>query len=251
MDDWLTGRFCCRLCICNQLGLHPLLSAQALKMIASPRLLKGASQCSQNAQQRKVRRALRVSRLPPLYWADVPLWRPLDARCVSTPVPFLLIHELVLQLVSDDTVGGRLAWADGRGKSWPSHWGIGRSASTRLQGPPCAAFSFWCDTATYHTGFDSVMLLLWSPLTGTVRQRFWFVALSKQTPCKCGCGGRYTGRTVLERREVLRPTRGMTEDPGLRQIGEERLAVAGRCRHEPQCCNFVEIGLGCRRRLDS
>ena len=41
-------------------------------------------------------------------------------------------------------------------------------------------------------GFDSVMLLLWSPLTGTVRQRFWFVALSKQTLCKCGCGGRHT-----------------------------------------------------------
>ena len=67
-------------------------------------------------QRSMVRRALRKSRLPPLYWAAVPLWSPLGARCVCPRqcVPFLLIHELLLQLVSDDTVGGWLGWADGR-----------------------------------------------------------------------------------------------------------------------------------------
>ena len=154
-----------------------------------------------------VRRALRGSRLPPLYLAAVPLWSPLGARCVCPRqcVPFLLIHELLLQLVSDDTVGGWLGRADGREELAITLEDWKERVDMSSKGPPCAAFSLWCDTAPYHTGFDRVMFLL-CRLTGTVRQRFWFVAMSKQTLCKYGCGGRHTPRTLLGRREVvLRP----------------------------------------------
>ena len=133
----------CRLC--NQLGVQPLLSAQALKMIAFAAVAQGASQCSQKAQRSMVCRALRASRLPPLYLDDVPLWCPVDAQCVCPRqcVPFLLIHELVLQLVSDDTVGDWLGWADGREEvatTWED-WKERVDMSSKL--PPCAAFSLW------------------------------------------------------------------------------------------------------------
>ena len=108
---------------------------------------------------------------------------------MSTPVPFLLIHELILQLVSDDTVGDWLGWGDGREELTITLEDWKERVDTFSKGPLCAAFSLWSDTAPYHTGFDIVMLLLWSPLTGTVRQRFWLVALSKQS--KCGCGGQH------------------------------------------------------------
>ena len=110
--------------------------------------------------------------------------------CVSTPVPFLLIHELVLQLVSDDTVGDWLAWAEGREEVAITWEDWKQRVNMSSKGAPCAAFSFWGDTAPFHTGFDSVMLLLWSPFDRD-RSAFWFVALSKQTLCKYGCGGRH------------------------------------------------------------
>ena len=154
-------------------------------------------------------------------------------------MPFLLIQELVLQLVSDDTVGAWPRWADGRDElaitveAW-------EHVDMSSKEPLSAASSLWDDTAPCHTGFDSVM---WSPMTGSIRQRFWFVALSKQTLCKCEGGGRRT----LEPRNGVSTTcseaagqqGGMTEDPVLHQIGGERLAVAGRYRY-----------LGCRGRLD-
>ena len=112
--------------------------------------------------------------------------------CVCTPVPFLLIHELVSTLVSDDTVGDWLGWADGREESAVTLEDWKERVDMSSKGPLCAASSLWGDTAPYHTGLDSVMLLLWSPFTGTVRQRFWFEALTKQMLCKCGCGGRHT-----------------------------------------------------------
>ena len=104
---------------------------------------------------------------------------------MSTPVPFLLIFELVLQLVSDDTVGDWLGWTDSR-EEWAitmENWKERVDMSSK--GPRCAAFSLRGDTAPCHTGFDSVLLL-------AVRQRLWFVALSQQELCTCGCGGRHT-----------------------------------------------------------
>ena len=121
----------CRLC--DRLGLKMIASSRLLKVQASARRTPGTACCA----------ALFVeSRRPPLCWADVPLWSPLDARCVLTPVPFMLIQELVLQLVSDDTVGAWPRWADGRDElaitveGWEH---VGMSSKEPLS----AAFSLW------------------------------------------------------------------------------------------------------------
>ena len=133
---------------CNQLGVQPLLSFQAPKMIASPWLLKVLAE----RPALMPHRALRGSRFPLLHWADVPLGSPLDVRCVSTPVPFLLIHELVLRLVSGDTIHDWLGWADGREELSVSFKDWHERIDMSLRGPFCAVFSTWCDTARYHTG---------------------------------------------------------------------------------------------------
>ena len=241
----------CRLC--NQLGVQPLLSAQDDRVAA---VAQGASQCS-------------APWCAALFGSPVShhcLWPPFPCGahwvlgvcvcvcvCPRQCVPFLLIHELLLQLVSDDTVGGWLGWADGREELATTWEDWKERVDMSSKGPPCAAFSLWGHTAPCHTVFDSVMFLL-CRLTGTVRQRFWFVAMSKQTLCKYGCGGRHTLDPCWDVAKwcfdhMLRgcmATRRHDENPGLHQIGGERLAVAG-----PQCCNFVEVGLCCRGRLDS
>ena len=89
------------------------------------------------------------------------------------------------------------------------------------KGPPCAAFSLWGHTAPYHTGFDSVMFLL-CRLTGTVRQRFWFVAMSKQTLCKYGCGGTSRSGASTTCSEAAWQQGGMTENPGAKDVGRPR-----------------------------
>ena len=117
MDNWLTRRFCeGRLSALQSAGgaaAAVLSSAQDDRVVA---VAQGASHCSQNAQRSMLRRALRGSRLPVLYWANVPLWGPLDARCVST-VPFLLIYELVMQLTTRLATGSVGLTAE---KSWHS-----------------------------------------------------------------------------------------------------------------------------------
>ena len=166
---------------------------------------------------------------------------------MCTPVPFLLIHEFVLQLVSDDTVGDWLRWADGLEELAIALEDWKERVDMSSKGPPCTALSLWGDTTPYHNGIDNLLLLLWSPLAGTVGQRFWFVALSSQTLCKCGCGGRHTLDPCWS---VAKWGFDHVEDPGLHQISGGQLALARRHRYQPQCYNFVGTGHGCRRRLD-
>ena len=76
VDDWLTRRFCEGRLSALQ---SPRCAAGAVRSGAEDdrvdAVAQGASQCSQNAHRSS------GVRLPPLYWADVPLCSPLDARC--------------------------------------------------------------------------------------------------------------------------------------------------------------------------
>ena len=125
---------------------------------------------------------------------------------MSTPVPVLPIHELVLQLVSDDTVGDWLGWADGREELAITLEDWEERVDVSSKGPPCAAFSLWGDTAPYHSGFRqcdapvvvsvdrdrlAAILARGAEQADALQVRVWWSAHA---------------RTVLERREVvLRP----------------------------------------------
>ena len=103
---------------------------------------RGGSRCKPVLEERPALHAAPRnlgSRLPPLYWADVPLWSPLDARCVSALVSSLMSHELVLQLVSGDTVGDWLGWCDGRAELAVTLEDWEERVDMSSKGPPCAA----------------------------------------------------------------------------------------------------------------
>ena len=49
----------------------------------------------------------------------------------------------------------------------------------------------WGDSAVLHKR-DSLHMLLWTVLSGSVRKRFWLCACNKRLLCQCGCKGRCT-----------------------------------------------------------
>ena len=162
----------CRLC--NQLGVQPLLSTQALKMIAPSRLLK----------------------------VQVSAHRTLNAPCCGA-LCGSLAHSQARRAAFVQRHGLRLA--DGREELAITLQDLKERVDMSWKGPPFAAFSLWGDTAPCHTSLDSVMLLLWFRLTGTARQRLWFVALSKHA-LQVRVWWSAHARAVLERCEmVLRP----------------------------------------------
>ena len=57
--------------------------------------------------------------------------------------------------------------------------------------------SIWGDTAPYNTR-DSLILFLWSALSGVNQDRFWCTAFPKSSMCACGCHGKHTFDGVFE-----------------------------------------------------
>ena len=60
------------------------------------------------------------------------------------------------------------------------------------EGPPVSAINIWGDTAPFHTGEDSVLLLLWGCMAPALCKRWWITLLTKPRICQCGCNGRHT-----------------------------------------------------------
>lgn len=128
------------------------------------------------------------SKLPPIYEANIPLWDASRQQSENSKLPFNLIHEWADRMSIDNL------------DKWVEHtpevgreldeW-RGRVGCTQ-EGPPIAAFSIWGDTAPFHTGIDSVLLLLWSCLCPALIKRWWITMLPKSLICQCGCAGRHT-----------------------------------------------------------
>ena len=60
-----------------------------------------------------------------------------------------------------------------------------------------AGIGLWGDSAVSFKK-DSLFLLTWRLLTGTLRKRFWLVAFAKREICQCGCHGRHTLSTIFD-----------------------------------------------------
>ena len=110
---------------------------------------------------------------PPVYWIVLPLWDELFGGCVPTPVPVLLIHEFFLVLVSlSASVDAWLGFQDDTAPllqdldAWTHRVGYADRA-------PVAALTPWGDSAPYHAGWDSLILLLWTCISGSRRDRYW------------------------------------------------------------------------------
>ena len=129
--------------------------------------------------------------LPPLYWAKVPLWDTRRNVQYIADIPFNLPHEWLHTLATDPSL-----WTDDftpemqdQLRSWKVRMGFGEEERR-----PICSLAVWGDTAPYHTGRDSVLLLLWSCTSSSQAsgKRHWVTLVSKNTLCQCGCHGRHT-----------------------------------------------------------
>ena len=155
----------------------------------SDTLLKRLASLSEHNAHRDLQRCLSKGRkLPPLYWALIPIWCAITMTSRPMWHPFLLPHEWLHHLAEGhldewqkfpDVMGQRL-------EDWK------RRASACEKGPPFTAISFWGDTAPFHTGQDSVLLLQWRCLAPEQIRRVWTTVINKNALCDCGCKGRHT-----------------------------------------------------------
>lgn len=153
-------------------------------------LLDRLARLNPHNAHRDILRALKPRckvKFPPEYWAQIPLWDESRQRSVDTWVPFNLPHEWLDALA--DTHDN---WVDYTPEMQGQIDDFMTRTSCPKEGPPLAAISVWGDTAPYHTGHDSIMLLLWSCLSASVAKRWWITVLSKASLCQCDCNGRHT-----------------------------------------------------------
>ena len=131
---------------------------------------------------------MRPTDLPPLYYAQLPLWNTDLNKSEMKAVPLALPHEHLQYLGANNV--GKFTTPSGEMAVKLQEWrNITKVAEA---GPPIAALSVWGDTAPFHTSKDNVLLLLWSCVSGDAWERRWVGVLTKNSLCQCGCAGLHT-----------------------------------------------------------
>ena len=123
----------------------------------------------------------------PLYWANIPMYDETSRSQKLVPLPFCLPHEWLADMASADPE----AWA----ASTPELQKVVEEWRQRVHAPAddgkvIAPLTLWGDSAPYHTGTDSVDLLLWGG--ANKESRNWITVISQAAMCRCGCGGKCT-----------------------------------------------------------
>eukprot|EP00974_Lingulodinium_polyedra_P003242 304154-Lingulodinium_polyedra.AAC.1 len=123
--------------------------------------------------------------------AKTPLWNPDALGAEEQDLAFLPIHEVLGALVQEDAIAKWTDFSeDQTGFQADLHeWGDRVGVNTRRG--PWACIGLWGDSAP-SVKEESVFLLSFCVLNGSVRQRFWITAFNKSKMCQCGCKGRHT-----------------------------------------------------------
>ena len=147
---------------------------------------------SRNSRRSLARTLEHECPLMPTYDADIVVWDSQADRKTTTTMSFLPIHEVLDAIVDKRNEEDWLAYNDdqmdikARLGEWGDRVGV---ASEDLD--TCLAIGLWGDSAPYAKR-DSLHLLLWTVLCGTIRTRYWLCGFNKKLLCQCGCYGRCT-----------------------------------------------------------
>jgi hypothetical protein len=152
------------------------------------KVVANTKNCSRN-----LRRALnKRCTLPPCYMASVPLWDPLRDCKTTGKVSFLPPHDTLSAMVERIGVDAFCSLSSaGQGGLSQVLRDFGQRLSIDVASTPTACLALWGDSAPY-VKKDSLYLLLFTCISGTVRKRYWVCALPKRRLCRCGCFGRCT-----------------------------------------------------------
>ena len=126
------------------------------------------------------------------------MWDNAKMRPVQKTMSFLLPHEILHNLIEPGKEGDWCDFQPGQAgfKAELKAWG-GDKQQVDVESDPWACIALWGDSAP-STRKDSVHLLTFRLLNGSVRKRFWIACFSKKDMCKCGCYGRCTMQTMFE-----------------------------------------------------
>ena len=129
-------------------------------------------------------------RFPPTYECEIPIWDDTLDRSVNEKLPFLLPHE-TLGMMSGEEVESWCANTSDVDEllgEWKQRVHFAESDQ------PLAPVSIWGDTAPFHTGYDSILLLLFGSLS--VTGRHWITCVPKSMLCRCGCNGTHSMNAI-------------------------------------------------------
>ena len=152
---------------------------------------------NRNASRGIIRSFQQHSELPPAYEAQVKVWDPMSMSQTTKTMKFLPMHEVLGHVVKPGTQEQFCSCDESQEgfqtelASWGRRLGIDTASGY------WAGIGLWGDSAVSFKN-DSLYLLTWRLLTGTVRKRFWLVAFPKREICQCGCYGRHTLSTIFE-----------------------------------------------------
>ena len=180
-------------------GVDPTVRRMA-KSYPNKRMRRGKLVDDTRNTSRNIARAFRKScggGLPDVYDAPIIMWdRKSNSQC-TVDVSFLLIHEVLDKTVKNGEESEWSSFDASQAKYnddlnvWAASVGVDLAAAEHW-----ISIAIWGDSAPY-THKDSVFLILWRALSGSVATRFWFCAFPKRDICRCGCMGRCTFNGVF------------------------------------------------------
>ena len=188
---WLVRRWCCGKLSAEELARGARTRAGQPGQEDEGSMIGRLGRLNEHNAHRDLTRLLitkRGIRRPPLFFAMIPMWCLITQTSKLVRVPFLLPHEWMESIVEDVGVGPLLDMSREmreQVEAWRAR------ANIPHDGAPISGLSVWGDTAPYHTGKDSIMLLCWK--ADSMTRRIWITAFSKESVCQCGrCDGMHT-----------------------------------------------------------
>lgn len=150
-----------------------------------------------NVSRGLIRVVNRAALLHPPLLVDVPLWDASANRQVTGRVAIAPPHETLDALVVPGDTDRWLSYSEEQLGFKARVDALKSRCRVHPPDAPLAAIGLWGDGApVFHR--KSVMLLTFTILSGTVRQRFWVAAVGKEKLCQCGCFGRHTFDKIFE-----------------------------------------------------
>lgn len=131
---------------------------------------------------------------PPLYVTQAPLWDEFENQAKLGDLAFMPVHETLYHVSlkhNEEACCSTSSAQKGFARdieNWKKR--VQDHSDTAIAG-----IALWGDSAVSFV-HDSLYLLTWMFLTGSLLQRFWIVCVSKRTLCQCGCYGRCTFEVI-------------------------------------------------------
>jgi hypothetical protein len=208
----------------------------------------GAFGTSKNTSRDLMRSLLRGTHMPPLYYAEIPIW--MNGERSAAELPFLLPHEVV-SLLSEDVLGEAVSVSD----AMPE---LRRLVDERKE-----AFSKSIGSPVEHLApiglhgdgvpvakKASLEIISWNFASMPMGERVVFGAIGKQWVCQCACKGRHTWDAVLDLFSYSMRALQWGTFPALRHDGQPFQVKADKWRVERSAKPLPIRGALCQLRAD-